>query len=235
MPNLSRFNADPHASDAAGMATSRQADPFKARLAALDAVFGRHSNVYREHQSFVDGGPVAFAEFPQYLPKAVVYCTCELTGPDEQGRGSGQLAGDGVAGAGAGEARSGEHELVIALSITSKLLPHRHQAGLSDHGVVGHILRDLARLSTQTEFVSGAVVPLTEPSLTPVAAALLVDISSSKHPFTHAGREHGLMLVMFIHASELNYCRDHGHRALVHLLREAGGYPLSDHRRASVV
>jgi hypothetical protein len=203
-------------------------DPFKARLAALDAVFGRHSSVYREHQSFREGGPVAFAEFPQYLPKTVIYCTCELTGPDEADAPSGQRPCPSPG-------RSGEFEIVIALPITSKILPRRYQAGLMDHGGVGHVLRDLARLCTQEDFASGAVVPLTEPSITPVTAALLVDISSSKHPFTHAGAEHGLLLAMFIHAGELAYCRSHGHKALIALLREAGAYPTSDHRRASVV
>jgi hypothetical protein len=204
------------------------ADPFKARLAALDAVFGRHSSVYRQADSFIDGGPVAFAEFPQYLPKSVIYCTCELTGADQDGRIAGQALYPT-------SGRSGEYEILVALSISSKLVPSRHQAGITGHGVIGHILRDLAILSTQAELSSGAVVPLTEPSITPVAAALIVDISSSKHPFTHAGREHGLMLAMFIHAAELAYCREHGHKALVGLLREAGVYPVSDHRRASVV
>lgn len=204
------------------------ADPIRARIVALDGVFGRHSNIYREAASFIDGGPVAFAEFPQYLPKTVIYCTCELTGPDEEGRSAGQIPYPAPG-------RSGEYEILVALPIGSKLLPQRHQAGITGHGVVGHILRDLAVLSTQAELMSGAVVPLTEASITPISAALIVDISSGKHPFAHGGREHSLLLAMFIHASELEFCRREGHRALVKLMREAGVYPVSDHRRASVI
>ncbi len=225
---IHRVSHNAHPEPGAGAPGTRAADPFKARLAALDSVFGRHSSVYREHEVFRDSGPVAFAEFPQYLPKAVVYCTCELTGRDEQGRPSGQLEYQS-------ETRSGQFEILVALPITSKLLPHRHQAGITDHGIVGHILRDLAILCTSEEFVSGAVVPITEPSVTPIEAALLVDISSSKHPFTHMGNEHGLMLAMFIHTSELSYCRRYGHKALIGLLRDSGVYPLSDHRRDQVV
>jgi hypothetical protein len=220
-------------------------DMFKARLAALDGVFGRHSNVYRESTTFVEGGPVAFAEFPRYLPKAVVYATCELTGRDEDGRWSRQLAHSGTGGAGgagggggaggAVEARTGNYEILLAVPVTSKLVPQHHQAGIKGHGIVGHILRDLARLSTEAELGGGAVVPLTEPFITPVEAALLVDISSSKHPFVHQGHEHGLMLAMFIHRPELDHCRRYGHKALIGLLRDSGCYPLSDHRRESVV
>ena len=45
----------------------------------------------------------------------------------------------------------------------------------------------------------------------------------------------GLLLIMEIHRSEMNYAREHGAAALFHLLKQAGHYPYSDMDREAVV
>ena len=56
-----------------------------------------------------------------------------------------------------------------------------------------------------------------------------------RRPFRIGNHDHGLLLIMEVHKSELKYARKYGTHKLIEKLKQAKVYPSSDLDRASVV
>jgi len=162
------------------------------------------------------GGPVDMYYFPQ--SSGTAFATMELLRPD----GSGPLP-----------STIGTYELVAFT---------RHPVGRGESSPefqaielrIRSIFTTIGRYSEQAVLkpLETCEVPAGENE--PNYCAIFDDYSRYGPAFTVGDRPHGLLLVVQVHRSEMEYAMEHGTQALIQLLNVRGFFPFSDLDRPTV-
>ena len=196
-------------------------DVWQPRMAALVKVFGAaDDSVLTAIPPIYMGGGADIVCFPNYLG-GVAYVTAGLTG--------------GVEGVDQAPSQMGNYELVMCTKERC-----RGEAATSD-------LDKAQRQDWAPNFLSQfAVATLTEPydigdtmdfpllEDSAIEALLFLGIGP-KVRFGFGGKTYGLLLCLGITQSELNRCRKEGSHVVVKALKDAGVFPWTDPKRASVI
>ncbi len=213
--------------------TSEEMTAFgEAEFKAMEKVLGPSDEVVGHALiPFQIGGPVDMYYFSQYLP-GTVFATMELLEPD---------------GSGPKPNRMGTYELITCTRIkTDHKLNESHEDRLERikankttsfeiiENHLRYIMTGIGRYSFTAILQPGQTADL--PAEEGEMIHLIFDEFDTRGvPFEINGRRHGLLLLMEIFASELDYSRRYGSGLLFDKLKEAGVYPYSDMDRKPVV
>lgn len=192
-----------------------------AKTAALERILGpMHERVGHALIPFQVGGAVHMYYFPNMSIPGVGMATQDLIEPD----GSGPLPG-----------ALGTYELVAVTRypITddpSVASPFRQveRRMCSIFTTLGYFSREAVLNPYET-----AEVPFGESE--PNVCLFFAECRKRGVPFAVGGRQHGLLLVMEVHRSEMEYARRRSGRELLERLKANGVFPYSDMGRAPVV
>jgi hypothetical protein len=202
---------------------------YTAKKAALERILGPMDDIVGHAIiPYAIGGAVDMYYFSRGLP-GTVFATMELIEPD---------------GSGPQPNRLGTYELVACTRIPrplSKVESGDVPGGVekrSDHPFnqierrMCGVLTVLGRYGTEAVLEPGqtAELPGDEPEY-----VVFDEFPSKAGPFRIADRRHGLLLVIEIHPSELEFARTKGSTKLLRLLQKKGFYPYSDLDRPAVV
>jgi len=190
----------------------------EAKMLALEKILGKMDDTL-DHAliPFIAGGTVDMYYFSRsYIPGTVVV-TMELIGPDGKGPKAGRL---------------GTYELVMC---TRKPHNDENEDFRKIAGQFNIILTTLANYSFQTVINPNETAELPAENPSDTNYIVFDEFDAQGIAFEIMGKKHGLLLVIEVYKSELDYARTNGTAELIKKLRTAGVYPYSDLNREPVL
>ncbi len=198
-----------------------------AKTAAVERICGPMDEVVGHAIiPYAMGGGVDMYYFSKAMPGTVLV-TMELIEPD---------------GTGPKPNRLGTYELVAAtrhprtLQANKAIVPDdtgKNPFATIERHLCG-ILTMVGRYSTMAVLQPGETAELPNDDGDYDTCILFDEFDTHGVPFEIAGRPHGLLLVMEVHRSEMEYAREQGSAALIKKLKKAKVYPYSDLDRPPV-
>ena len=193
----------------------------EAKTAALERILGPlHDVVYHAIIPFAVGGPVDMYCFPEHVSGSA-FATMELIEPD---------------GSGPQPNRFGTYELV---AFTKRRMPAEADVP-DDHPFsrammrIRGILTNIAHFSREAVLNPGETCEIPGDEDEPGTCLIFDEYAPDGVPFEIGGKKHGLLLVIEVFRSEMEYAMEHGSTAVLQKLKEAGHYPYSDLDREPV-
>lgn len=194
---------------------------YEAKQAALERILGQmHDLVGHAIIPFQIGGAVDMYYFPKNIP-GTGFATMELIEPD---------------GSGPKPNRVGTYELV---AFTKHAMPSPEDK--SEEHPFNKIERRICGIFTATGLYSyeavlnpGETCEIPGKEGEPNICLLFDEYAPGGKPFEIDGKKHGLLLVIEVFRSEMEYAMKHGSAAVLTKLKEAGHYPYSDLDRKPV-
>lgn len=184
----------------------------KLKQAGLERVLGpMHGYVGHAIIPYAVGGAVDMYYFPQ-LDGSTAFATMELLNPD---------------GTGPRRSKIGTYELV-AFTRRKVTSPEPNPPFEAIERRLCGIFTAIGRYSTEAVLspLETAEIPVSDDE--PRRNVIFDEFSRPGVPFRIGDSRHGLLLVVEVHPSELDFARKNGTPSLIERLMEAGHYPKSD-------
>ena len=188
---------------------------YETKEAALEQVLGPlYEYVGHALIPFEVGGAVDMYYFPQ--KEGTALATMELIAPD---------------GSGPKRSKIGTYELV-AFTREPVSLEKDSPFSRIERRLCG-VFTTLGNYSKETRMNPGETCEIPEEEGNGIC--LILDEYAAEQPFLINGEKHGLLLVVEIHRSEMEYAISQGGANLIQLLKTKGHYPYSDLDREPVI
>jgi hypothetical protein len=208
--------------DQSGKNTSdNDLDKFlQAEKASLEKLLGQmHALVSWAIIGFEMGGPVNIYRFPN-TPYGTAFVTMELIEPD----GSGPVPN-----------RTGTYELIAFTKHPIETTDGPSSPFNRIESRIRKIFTRIANHSYDTRLDPGDTCDIPPDDSDEGFCLVLDEFKSEGNEFVINGRKHGLLLVIEVFRSEMEYAMEKGSNRLLDLLKEKGHYPYSDLDREPVV
>ena len=202
----------------------REQQDYLAKKHALEQILGPMNDlVGHAVLPFFLGGAVDMYPFSKAMP-GTVFATMELIGWD---------------GSGPRPNRLGTYELIACTRLqrpvsdgTGELDPASPFTRMMNR--VCGILTSIGHYSQQAVLQPGETAEIPWSDGEPSVCVVFDRYDTNGIPFEVNGQRHGLLLVIQVHRSEMEYGRKRSGKALLAKLKEAGAYPYSDLGRPPV-